>query len=149
VADISVRAAAYGIPGETVDGMDLLAVREAAGAAIARARAGDGPTLLECKTYRFCGHSKSDTGGNYRPKEEIAAWQERDPLASWRTRLLAEGVAEADIRQVEAVVEVEIEEATRFALDGPYAEDEALTGAYADMSIGAVGAGAAAIGVSR
>ena len=147
VADISVRAAAYGIPGVTVDGMDLLAVREAAGAAIDRARAGAGPTLLECKTYRFCGHSKSDTGGHYRPKEEIAAWQERDPLVTWRARLLAAGTDESDIRQVEAAVEVEIDEATRFALESPYAEDEALTGAYAGMAVGAVGSGAAAIGV--
>lgn len=132
VRDIADRAAGYGIPGVVVDGMDLLAVREAALAAGGRARAGEGPTLLEVKTYRFCGHSKSDTGGKYRPREEIAGWQERDPLRTWRAYLLGLGVTEDAIGAVEAAVEREIEEATRFALDSPYAEDEALEGVYAE-----------------
>ena len=130
VADISARAAAYAMPGLLADGMDLLAVREAAGEAIARARGGDGPTLLEVKTYRLCGHSKSDNGSAYRSREEVAHWQERDPIALWRALLLAEGVGEERLRQVEAAIEIEIEAATRFALESPYAEDEALLGAY-------------------
>jgi TPP-dependent pyruvate/acetoin dehydrogenase alpha subunit len=132
VADIAARAAGYAIPGVTVDGMDLLAMREATDEAIARARAGFGPTLLEAKTYRYCGHSKSDTGTKYRTREEIAAWQTRDPLPNWRARLLALGVEEVEIRRVEGEVEIAIEAATAFALASPYAEDEALVGAYAE-----------------
>jgi len=130
VQDIAVRAAGYGIPGVVVDGMDVLAVREAASEAVARAREGRGPTLLETKTYRFAGHSKSDTGGKYRPKDEIAAWQQRDPLVTWRQYLLDRGVDEADIVSIDAEIDGEIEAATQFALDSAYAEDEALTGAY-------------------
>ncbi|HEY8599589.1 MAG TPA: thiamine pyrophosphate-dependent dehydrogenase E1 component subunit alpha [Thermomicrobiales bacterium] len=133
VPDISARAAGYGIPGVTVDGMDLLAVRAAAHEAIGRARAGGGPTLLEAKTYRFCGHSKSDNGSKYRERDEVAAWRERDPIARWRADLLAAG-AEPEVRQLEAAIEIEIDEATRFALDSPYAEDEALLGAYAETA---------------
>ncbi len=131
VQDIAVRAAGYGIPGVVVDGMDLLAVRDAATEAVERARSGQGPTLLETKTYRFAGHSKSDTGGKYRPKEEIAAWQERDPLVTWRRFLIDDGVDEPVILQVEAEIDREIEDATRHALDSAYAESEALVGAYA------------------
>ncbi len=135
VADISARAAGYGIPGVTVDGMDLLAMREATTEAVARARAGWGPTLLEAKTYRYCGHSKSDTGTKYRTREEIAAWQERDPLPNWRAALLARGVAEDTLRHIEGEVEITIEAATAFALASPYAEDEALLGAYSDCGV--------------
>lgn len=131
VADISGRAAGYGIPGVTVDGMDPLAVRDAMRAALERARDGGGPTLLEAKTYRFCGHSKSDNGSTYRSREEVAAWRERDPLATWRSQLVASGAEDA-VRRIEALVEIELEEATRFALDSPYAEGEALLGAYAE-----------------
>ncbi|MDP9351983.1 MAG: thiamine pyrophosphate-dependent dehydrogenase E1 component subunit alpha [Chloroflexota bacterium] len=131
VPDIAVRAAGYGIPGVQADGMDLLDVREVAALAIARARAGSGPTLLEAKTYRFCGHSKSDNGTKYRSKDEIAEWQSRDPLRSWREKLLAEGTSELSVQQVEAAVELEMEKATQFALNSPYAEGEALDGVYA------------------
>jgi TPP-dependent pyruvate/acetoin dehydrogenase alpha subunit len=132
VPDISVRAVAYDMPGVLVDGMDVLAVRETAQLAIDRARRGDGPTLLEARTYRFCGHSKSDTGGKYRPAEEIADWQTRDPIRVWRERLLASGIAAADVEVVEAAVEAEIEAGTRFALESPYAEDEALLDVYSE-----------------
>ncbi len=130
VPDIAVRAAGYGIPGVVVDGMDLLAVHDAAKVAIDRARSGAGPSLLELKTYRFCGHSKSDTGSQYRSKIEIDAWQERDPLVVWRTFLLDQGTTEADIVAVEDRITTEIEAATTDALESPYAEDEALVGVY-------------------
>jgi pyruvate dehydrogenase E1 component alpha subunit len=126
------------MPGLSVDGMDLRAVHETVGYAIAAARAGGGPTLVEAKTYRFCGHSKSDAGGAYRSREEVAAWQARDPLVTWRAELLADGVAEAELERLEAGVEAEIEAATRFALDSPYAEDEATLGVYAEAPEGAV-----------
>lgn len=135
VPDIAVRATGYGISGVQADGMDLLAVRDSAALAIARARSGAGPTLLEFKTYRFCGHSKSDNGTKYRSREEIAEWQLRDPLRTWRVQLLADGVAESEITEVEASVELEMEQATQFALDSPYAEGEALKGVYADVVV--------------
>jgi acetoin:2,6-dichlorophenolindophenol oxidoreductase subunit alpha len=78
-SDIASRAAAYAMPGAVVDGNDVLAVREAAREAVARARAGNGPTLLECRTYRHKGHSKVDPG-TYRPKDEVEAWVARDPI---------------------------------------------------------------------
>jgi pyruvate dehydrogenase E1 component alpha subunit len=91
---ISMRAAAYGMPGVTVDGNDLIAVYGAVAEAVARARAGDGPTLVECTTYRWRGHSKSDRN-LYRTQEEIEAWKQRDPIARLRERLVATGALDA------------------------------------------------------
>jgi len=78
-ADIGGRAAAYGMPGRVVDGNDVLAVRAAALEAVGRARSGDGPTLLEARTYRHKGHSKVDPG-TYRPQQEVEEWLGRDPI---------------------------------------------------------------------
>jgi len=117
--DIADRACAYGIPGEVVDGMDVLAVREAVGRAVGRARSGDGPSLIECKTYRWYGHSRSDPR-KYRTKEEEAAWKARDPIPNFAARLVEAGVAtEAEVDALEERVEREIEKATAFALDSP------------------------------
>jgi TPP-dependent pyruvate/acetoin dehydrogenase alpha subunit len=132
VPDVAARAAAYGVRGEIVDGMDVLAVREAAGRAVAEARAGAGPILLEFKTYRFAGHSRGDVRG-YRSREEEAEWKERDPIGRLRERLAAtldEGVLDATDVQVEAVIEDAIEFARQSPL--PRAED-ALTDAYATV----------------
>lgn len=134
VLDVAVRAAAYAMPGLTVDGMDVLAVHGAARAAVERARSGGGPSLLEAKTYRFSGHSKSDDGRRYRPRDEIGRWEARDPLATWRAHLLEAGVSEDTLAEIEADVTAEIEEATRFALDSPYAADEATLGVYHDAA---------------
>ena len=130
--DVATRASAYGVPGRVVDGMDVLAVREVAGAAIAAARAGKGPALLECKTYRFVGHSRSDARG-YRTKEEEEAWKERDPITRLRGFLLEEGVAgEAVLAQVAGEVEAEIEDAVEFARSSPDATpEEAFRDVYA------------------
>jgi TPP-dependent pyruvate/acetoin dehydrogenase alpha subunit len=126
LVDVADRAAAYGIPGRVVDGMDVLAVREAAAAAVEAARSGEGPTLLECKTYRFVGHSRSDARG-YRESDEEAAWKERDPIPRLRATLAAE-VAEEIEREVEAA----IEDAVEFARASPDADpQEALTDVYA------------------
>ena len=89
-ADIAGRARAYAIPSATVDGNDVWAVHAAASKAVERARAGDGPTLLECRTYRHYGHSKGDPA-TYRPKQEVEQWLERDPLKIARARLLERG----------------------------------------------------------
>ena len=117
--DIADRACAYGIPGQVVDGMDVLAVRQAVGKAIERARRGAGPSLVECQAYRWYGHSRSDPR-KYRTKEEEAAWKARDPIPNFAARLVEAGIAtEAEIDAVEEQVEGEIEEATKFALNSP------------------------------
>jgi pyruvate dehydrogenase E1 component alpha subunit len=116
---IAERAAAYGMPGLVVDGMDLAAVYEAAGEAVRRARAGDGPTLVECKTYRFRGHSRFEPA-KYRPAEEVEAWKQRDPINAWGRALLSEHKASpAELDELEAAVAKEIEEAVAFAENSP------------------------------
>jgi len=113
--NVADRAAAYGIPGQVVDGMDLRAVYGAAGEAIRRARQGDGPTLLECKTYRFMGHSRFEPAG-YRSKEEVEAWKKRDPIAMFREWLLTSLLAsEAELEEIDNAVAREIEAAVAFA----------------------------------
>jgi TPP-dependent pyruvate/acetoin dehydrogenase alpha subunit len=117
--NIADRAAGYGIPGKVVDGMDLRAVHTAAGGAIARARSGGGPTLVECKTYRFMGHSRFEPS-SYRTKEELAEWKKKDPIVLFRSVLVNEICApEAEIGAVERAVEESIEEAVRFAECSP------------------------------
>jgi pyruvate dehydrogenase E1 component alpha subunit len=132
VENVADRAVAYGLPGVVVDGSDVLAVYEVAAAAVARARRGDGPTLIECKTYRLCGHSRSDPR-TYRTREEEAAWQEREPIHNTYRQLLAQGAASAE--QLQAVadeVEATIEEAIAYAEAGPLPEaSELYTDVYA------------------
>jgi TPP-dependent pyruvate/acetoin dehydrogenase alpha subunit len=122
-ADIAGRAAAYGTPAALVDGNDLWAVHAAAGEAMQRARAGEGPTLLECKTYRHYGHSKSDPAP-YRTKEEVEQWFERDPLTIARARLGQEGVTEEQIVAVEEATAAQIQQAIDNALAAPYPDPE-------------------------
>lgn len=119
LADIADRAAAYGIPGIVVDGMDVQGVYEAAGAAIRRAREGGGPTLIECKTYRFMGHSRFEPAG-YRTREELEEWKARDPLARFAEILRRDfSVSEAELDQVGEDVARKIEDAVRFAEQSP------------------------------
>jgi pyruvate dehydrogenase E1 component alpha subunit len=106
--DLHVRATSYEIPGVVVDGMDVVAVQETIATAVARARAGDGPTLIEAKTYRFAGHSRADTAP-YRPEGELDAWSKRDPILVTREALIATGVADAArLDVVEAQVRAEV-----------------------------------------
>jgi TPP-dependent pyruvate/acetoin dehydrogenase alpha subunit len=119
LADIADRAAAYGIPGIVVDGMDVQGVHEAAGAAIRRAREGGGPTLIECKTYRFMGHSRFEPAG-YRTREELEEWKARDPLARFAEILRRDfSFSEAELDQVGEDVAQKIEDAVRFAEQSP------------------------------
>jgi len=118
-ADIAGRAAAYELPAAVVDGNDLWAVGEAAGAAIGRARSGGGATLLECRTYRHYGHSKSDPA-KYRPPEEVERWMARDPLKIARGRLIEHGVPEAELDTLEAEVQRRLETAIEGARDAPF-----------------------------
>jgi TPP-dependent pyruvate/acetoin dehydrogenase alpha subunit len=119
VEDIATRAAAYDMPGRTADGMDPEAVYQAAGQAVARARAGGGPSLLEFKTYRFRGHSRFEPAG-YRSKQELEAWKARDPLPSWRARLSAEwSVPERELAALEQEADREVAAAVAFAESSP------------------------------
>jgi len=131
VRDVAARAAAYGVPGRVVDGMDVLSVREGAAAAVAAARSGAGPTLLECKTYRFTGHSRSDARG-YRGREEEAEWQARDPITRLREHLVERSAGEAALVALEAEVEETVDDAVEFARSSPAPDPaEVLTDAYA------------------
>jgi len=122
--DIAERACAYDMPGEVVDGMDVLAVREAVSRAVARARRGEGPSLVECQTYRWYGHSRSDPR-KYRTKEEEAAWKVRDPIPNFAAWLVEQGVCtEEEVDEVEARVEGAIDKATDFALNSPFPSPE-------------------------
>ena len=117
--DVAARAVGYGVASEIVDGNDVLAVRAAAARAIDRARAGDGPTLLELKTYRWGGHFEGDPR-KYRTRQEEAAWKVRCPVARYRTHLLGvTGVDEDRLATLEAAVAAEVAEAVTFALDSP------------------------------
>ena len=119
IADVSLRAVSYGMPGVTVDGMDVEAVFRAAATAVARARAGKGPTLIECKTYRYRGHSRGDPGG-YRDEAEHAEWRGRDPIQRLRTRLFDElDVSHERLAAIEKVAQAEVEAAVAFALESP------------------------------
>ncbi len=129
VADIADRAAAYGIPGAIVDGMDIAAVHEAAIEAIARARSGDGPTLLECKTYRFFDHvGVRGMGLTYRTDEEVERWQKRDPILLMEERLVEQEVmSAAQIKAVHEETSEEVKAGIKFAEESPFPDASALT----------------------
>lgn len=129
---IAQRGHAYGIPGELVDGNDVLAVYAAVSKAIERARAGQGPTLIESRTYRYKGHSKSDQN-RYRTREEIREWQQRDPIQRFSALLVAQQVmTQEEVAREESAAYKAIEDAYQFALSSPEPDPEALLeGVYA------------------
>jgi pyruvate dehydrogenase E1 component alpha subunit len=104
---------------QVLDGNDLWAVREAALQAVGRARAGEGPTLLECQTYRHYGHSKSDPA-KYRPTEEVDRWLARDPLDLARARLMELGLGEEELAHKDAEIDAQMDRAVENALAAPY-----------------------------
>ncbi len=130
--DVALRAQGYGMPGEVVDGNDVIAVRNAAARAIARARSGEGPTLLELKTYRWGGHFEGDPR-KYRTRAEEAEWKARCPVARFRDVLLdRHGLDEVNVRKVEEETAAEVAEAITFALESPLPVPEtALSKVYA------------------
>jgi pyruvate dehydrogenase E1 component alpha subunit len=132
IEHISDRAAAYGMPGVTVDGNDLPAVSRAVGEAERRAREGGGPSLVENVTYRWRGHSKSDAN-RYRTQQEIEAWKEKCPIVRFRALLIEEGtLTEADADQVERDAYAAIEAAVAFAESSPEPDVAHITdGVYA------------------
>jgi 2-oxoisovalerate dehydrogenase E1 component len=119
--NVAERASAYGLPGVAVDGNDVLAVYEAAGEAVRRARAGEGPTLLECKTYRTRAHAEGMREAGYRTKEEVEEWKARCPIKRLRARLVADGIAsEHELERIEDDVAAVVEEGFAFATKSPY-----------------------------
>jgi pyruvate dehydrogenase E1 component alpha subunit len=125
VRELYTIGEAYDMPSEPVDAMDVEMVHEAVKRAADRARAGEGPTFLEFKTYRFRGHSMSDPQ-KYRTKEEVEQWKSRDPLEMVRDRILTNGIAtEADLDVIDAKVKEVVEASVKFAEESPYPEPEA------------------------
>ena len=119
VENISERAKGYDMPGETVDGNDVEAIDAAFERALKRAKAGEGPSLIECKTYRWMGHWTGDPQ-TYRTREEVETWKQKDPMKRWRERLLSEGLyAEAELDAMLKAADKEVEAATQFALNSP------------------------------
>ena len=129
--NISDRAAAYDIPGVLVDGQDVIAMYEAVTQAVARARAGEGPTLIEGRTYRYYEHSVGMErilgAAAYRSQEEVEEWKLRDPIVIHKERLLSQVIAtQAEIDQMEDEVKKQIEEAVEFARQSPYPDPSEL-----------------------
>lgn len=132
VLDVSKKAAAYNMPGETVDGNDVITVYKAAQSAIAHVREGNGPMLLECKTCRWLGHFVGDSQA-YRDSKELEECRKSDPVAICQGRLLKEGVITPEIvGEMEKKIKADIDEAVEFAQKSPFPEPaEALEGVYA------------------
>ena len=131
VRDLAVRAGAYAMASAIADGMDFFDVHEKAGAAVARARAGEGPTLLECKTYRYYGHYVGDPL-TYRTKEEAEAWRQRDALAHFAERTVREGLVEpGNLHRIDTEVAAEVDDAVRAAQEAPLPPpDDVATDVY-------------------
>jgi pyruvate dehydrogenase E1 component alpha subunit len=130
VDDLSVRAAGYGMPGYSVDGMDVVAVYHAAKEAADKARAGGGPSFIVNRTYRFMGHSRGDPNyGPYRTKEEWESWKVRDPLILAAQRL---GLSEADQQACLEEARNEMNVAAEFGLNSPFPD---VSTAYTDIYI--------------
>ncbi|HEU5472270.1 MAG TPA: thiamine pyrophosphate-dependent dehydrogenase E1 component subunit alpha [Actinophytocola sp.] len=126
------RAPAYGIPAEIIDGNDVLTVWDAMRAAVERARNGNGPTVIEARTYRHYGHSRTDPG-KYRPEAEVREWMARDPLTVARAHLRRLGLSDAAVEQAEAAAERIVAEAIDAAKQAPEADPaEAFTDVWAD-----------------
>jgi len=126
------RAVAYGLPAEIIDGNDVIKVHDTARVAVDRARAGDGPTVIEALTYRHYGHSRADPA-KYRPADEVERWMQRDPLLVARERLTSLGVDAANIDALDAKVADMIKAAVQEAKDAPYPDPAtALTDVWAD-----------------
>ncbi len=132
-ANVSDRAAGYDMPGITVDGMDVFAVYDAAGQAVERARNGEGPTLLECRTYRFYGHTVFDNPLTYRTKEEEDHWRARDPLKLFRENVLPLGdITLGELDQIDQEAADLMEEAIKLADAGPLPETDKI---YEDVYV--------------
>jgi TPP-dependent pyruvate/acetoin dehydrogenase alpha subunit len=128
ITDVIERAAAYGFPGAIVDGMDCVAVFEAASLAIEKIRKGEGPMMLECKTYRFYDHvGVKGTASNYRTDKEVEEMRKRDPLVVHEARLIESGVMSADsLQAIKDEIQKEVDMAVEFAEESPFPEEEEI-----------------------
>jgi len=134
ITDIADLAGSYAMPGEIVDGMDVEAVASAVMKAVDRARKGEGPSLIECKTYRFRRHGEMEPPGNYRSKEEVEEWKKKDPVILYETKLVSEGVITGqDVESIRDEMGTWIDEAEAEALESPMPEPES---AYQDLYAG-------------
>ena len=125
---VAQRGQGYGIPSQLVDGMNVLDVYVTASEAISRAKKGDGPTLIECETYRYRGHGMYDTGLDYRTREEINDWKRRDPIERLGQKLITEKLAfDEELEVIRSRVRSRIKEAVKFAQERPYPPMEFLT----------------------
>lgn len=125
--NLTARAAGYGIPGHQVDGNDPVALYEVTREALARARRGAGPSVIEALTYRWEGHSRNDPGTEYRTKEEIEAWKKKDPIARLKARILEEGLAsEARVTEIEQQARQDVDAAVEFARASPFPRPETV-----------------------
>jgi TPP-dependent pyruvate/acetoin dehydrogenase alpha subunit len=128
IGDVAARAAGYGIPGVVVDGNDIFAVYQAASRAVERARAGGGPTLIECKTYRWRAHTERRGQPDPRDKAELEAWKQRDPIADLAQRLSEQGhLDEAALEKIDRDVMAALEAAVAFAEASPFPAPERAT----------------------
>jgi pyruvate dehydrogenase E1 component alpha subunit len=127
VEDIAERASAYGIPGVVLDGNDVVAVYEAASEAVKRARKGDGPALIECKTYRHRGHFEGDPCG-YRTNDEVEQWKTKDPIPRFEKKLLeSKALTKNQIGEIRASIDKALTEAARFAEESPFPDSSEVT----------------------
>jgi pyruvate dehydrogenase E1 component alpha subunit len=123
IQDISIRAVAYNLPGISIDGNDVLVVYETSKKSIQRARAGEGPTLIECKTYRWRGHHEGDPnqGKRYRTMDEVKEWVEKCPIKKLEEKMLSEKIlTKAKMNKIREEIKIEIEEAEEFANQSPF-----------------------------
>tara|TARA_B110000014_G_C20070730_1_gene558395 strand:- start:242 stop:1246 length:1005 start_codon:yes stop_codon:yes gene_type:complete len=133
IPDIADRASSYSMPGVVVDGMDVFAVYDAAGEAVKRARNGEGPTLLELKTYRYHGHFHADVPENYRTKEEESSWKDRDSIETFQNRVIkANQISEEELKEIRDKIDKEMIEAVDFALNSPMPDMDEL---YKDVYV--------------
>lgn len=123
---VASRAAAYGMLGVEVDGQDVVAVHEVAQVAIERARNDGGPTLIECKTYRYVGHHEGDPGTDYRTRDEVQQWKQKDPVKLARKRLLEYGMDESKLAAADLEIEQLIDQAVEFAEKSPEPTPESV-----------------------
>jgi pyruvate dehydrogenase E1 component alpha subunit len=132
IDDVADRAASYGFDGVAINGNDVLAVYQSTQGALARARGGEGPTLIECKTYRWHGHSEHDRAF-YRTDEELAMWKSRDPIPTFTTYLRGlQVLTDEKLREIDARVAATIDDAVEFAASAPDpSPEEAVTDLYA------------------
>jgi TPP-dependent pyruvate/acetoin dehydrogenase alpha subunit len=138
IEDLAIRAAGYGIPGVQADGQDVLAVYKVAQEALARARRGEGPTLIELKTYRYTGHAISNPiCAIGRPDDEVAAWKARDPIPSFEQVLLGQGFTDAALREIQDRAAARVAAAEAFAEASPRPRPEtALEDVYTEWPVG-------------